>query len=106
MANVKKINDNSDFEKWLDEQGIKKKTWEEFRDAGLLWWVNRILHLFGWAICVYADKDEQGNLKILDVFPARVKYRGFSEETETRNFKKLTEYLARESENLLKEVED
>jgi len=94
------------FEEYRKKHGIEKKSWEEFRNTGLLWWVNRILHLFGWAIVVDADKDEKGNLKILDVYPARVKFRGFSRESEERNFKKLTKYLAKESETLLKEVEE
>ena len=29
---------------------IKKKTWEEFRKTGLLWFVNVIIHVFGWAM--------------------------------------------------------
>lgn len=29
---------------------IERKSWEEFRNAGLLWWINMILHTFGWAI--------------------------------------------------------
>ena len=37
---------------------LTKKSWNEFREVGLLWFVNRILHLFGWAICVdYDDVD-------------------------------------------------
>ncbi|WP_207733339.1 hypothetical protein [[Clostridium] symbiosum] len=31
---------------------IERKSWEEFRNAGLLWWINMILHTFGWAITV------------------------------------------------------
>ena len=29
---------------------VKEKSWEEFRGTGLLWMMNSILHLFGWAI--------------------------------------------------------
>lgn len=35
---------------------INKKTWDEFRATGLLWLVNTILHVFGWAIVVDVDK--------------------------------------------------
>lgn len=35
----------------MSEQ-INRKTWEEFRESGMLWWVNRMLHLLGWAIVV------------------------------------------------------
>ena len=53
---------------------MKKKTWIEFKETGLLWWINMILHTFGWAIVLEVDKDTK---KLLDVYPARVKYRGF-----------------------------
>lgn len=54
---------------------VNKKTWKEFRDSGLLWFMNMILHTFGWAITLEINDDE-----ITDVYPARVKYRGFSEK--------------------------
>lgn len=28
---------------------LTKKTWKEFRESGFLWWINMILHTFGWA---------------------------------------------------------
>lgn len=68
---------------------IDKRTWQEFSDAGLLWWVNRILHLFGWAIVLQVEDDDT----ISDVYPARCEFRGFTAELETRNFKKLSAYL-------------
>ena len=46
---------------------IKKKTWEEFRKTGLLWFVNVIIHVFGWAIVVEVEDG-----KIIDSYPARV----------------------------------
>lgn len=48
---------------------IERKSWEEFRNAGLLWWINMILHTFGWAITV-----ELKDGKIIDCYPARVKF--------------------------------
>ena len=51
---------------------VIKKSWEEFRSTGLLWWINMILHTFGWAICYEFDDG-----KIVEAYPARVKYRGF-----------------------------
>ena len=68
---------------------MEKKTWEEFRSVGLLWWINRQLHLFGWGIVV----ELQGNV-IQSVFPARVSFRGFNSELESANFVKLADYLA------------
>ena len=35
---------------------LEERTWKEFRDIKLLWFVNTILHLFGWAI-VYEEND-------------------------------------------------
>lgn len=29
---------------------VVEKSWDEFRNSGLLWWINMILHTFGWAI--------------------------------------------------------
>ena len=34
-----------------------KKSWDEFRKSGMLWFINRSLHIFGWAIlCEYDDE--------------------------------------------------
>lgn len=69
---------------------IERIEWEEFRKSGLLWFVNRILHFFGVAICFEYD-DESHALK--DVFPARCKFRGFSAECETEGFKELYKFM-------------
>ena len=37
---------------------VTKKTWKEFRENGFLWWINMILHTFGWAIVI--DIDDNG----------------------------------------------
>lgn len=37
---------------------VKKKTWQEFRKTGLLWFMNTILHAFGWAIVVEVERGE------------------------------------------------
>lgn len=72
-----------------DNNQIIEQSWDEFKNSRLLWWVNRVLHLFGWAIVMEMDKG-----KVTRVYPAKVKFRGFSQEVEERNFKELTEYLA------------
>ena len=77
----------------------EKKTWKEFKDAKLLWWINRSLHLFGWAIVVQEEKD--GSLS--EVYPARVKFRGFHEQVEEEGFRGLSSYLADVSEDLKEE---
>jgi hypothetical protein len=78
---------------------LEKRTWKEFQETGLIWWVNRSLHLFGWAIV--AEIDGQGN--ILNVYPARCKFRGFSQTIEEWGFKALSGYLQRESSQLLED---
>lgn len=80
---------------------MKEKSWEEFRNAGLLWAVNSILHLFGWAI-VY--ETENGELQ--RVYPARVKYRGFDEKSNTEGYIKVSEYLYENIEELSKEAHE
>jgi len=78
------------------------KTWREFSDTGLLWWVNRILHLFGWAIVFQVEADGI----VSDVYPARVKYRGFVGETEQEKFKILSAYLKSNIEEIDKETQE
>lgn len=78
---------------------VEKQTWESFRDNGLLWFTNTILHMFGWAIVVEIDGD-----KITNVYPARVKFRGFDEKTNSVGYTKVTEYLKENIDELSKEV--
>jgi hypothetical protein len=81
---------------------IEKKSWEEFRTIGLLWFINRILHTFGWAICYKFDEKDKS--KLIEVFPARVKFRGFSEKKETEGFINLTKYISENINELKKET--
>lgn len=77
-----------------------KKTWKEFADCKLLWWVNRSLHLFGWAIIV--EEDETG--VATSAYPARVGWRGFTADVEEDGFQKLTSHLADIAADLEKET--
>ena len=81
---------------------IEKKSWKEFRNNGLLWWINMILHTFGWAIVV--DTEDDGT--ITDVYPARVKFRGFSEKNNTDGYIKVSQYLKDNADDILKEAND
>jgi hypothetical protein len=81
---------------------VTKKTWQEFRDIGMLWWINTTLHMFGWAL-VY-DFDENGEL--IEVYPARVKFRGFGEKQVEVGYQKVSEYLKNNAEELYKESID
>ena len=77
---------------------VNKKSWEDFKKSGLLWFVNMILHTFGWAI-VYDIEDE----KITNVYPARVKFRGFPEQSNTEGYIKVSQYMKDNIDELLEE---
>lgn len=79
---------------------VTKKTWAELRDNGLLWFINTILHMFGWAIVVEVDNGE-----IIDAYPARVTFRGFSEESTTNGYQKVSKWMAENAAELLDEAE-
>lgn len=81
---------------------ITKKTWEEFRNIGMLWWINMILHTFGWAIVV--DVEDDGGIS--NVYPARVKFRGFGEQNNTEGYIKVSQYMENNAKELLKEAEN
>ena len=81
---------------------VKRKDWGEFRNDGLLWFVNMILHTFGWAIIYSFNEDET----LKEVYPARVKYRGFDEAINTLGYEKISEYLKNNGEQLFKETRD
>ena len=65
------------------------KNWKEFKDIELLWWLNRSLHLFGWAIVLEVDDETD---EVVKAYPKKVEYRGFSEDAEERGFNKLETY--------------
>lgn len=79
---------------------IDKKTWKDFKKAGMLWFVNSILHVFGWSIVV----ELKANGEIVDVYPARVKFRGFSEDSNTQGYKNITNYLKENVNDLHEEI--
>lgn len=78
---------------------VDKKTWREFRDSGFLWWINMILHTFGWAIVLQTD-----NGKIINAYPVRVKYRGFNMKSTENGYIKVSEYMDENSKELLEEA--
>lgn len=80
---------------------IEEKKWEEFKESGLLWWINMILHTFGWAI-VFSYED--GN--IVNVYPARVKFRGFDEANNTKGYINVSKYMNDNARELFKESQE
>jgi hypothetical protein len=77
---------------------IKRKEWKEFQDSGLLWFINTTLHLFGWAI-VFDVEDEE----ILEVYPARVEFRGFPEEVNDEGYAKVSSHMQKNIASITKE---
>lgn len=76
---------------------IEYKTWKEFRENGLLWWINMILHTFGYALCYDTETEE--------VKPARVKFRGFPEAINDKGYTKITTYLKNNINQILEECD-
>ena len=76
-----------------------KKTWDEFRDTGLFWWINMLLHTFGWAIVVELDDEK----KVTNAYPVRVKFRGFNGDINDNGYTKVSEYMVKNAETLRKE---
>ena len=81
---------------------IDKKSWSEFRTSGMLWFINTILHAFGWAIVV--EIDDNGN--VTNCYPARVKFRGFDIDTNTRGYIAISEYLKQNIDDIEKEAKE
>ncbi len=73
-----------------DKKMVEKRDWAEFQSAGLVWYVNRLLHLFGWAIVLQFDEND----RITDAYPARCRFRGFDGKCEDNGFRKLTKHLS------------
>ncbi len=67
---------------------LTKKEWSEFRSTGLVLIINQILHIFGWALVFEFENDE-----IKNVYPARVKFRGFDNDSTSEAYKKLSQFM-------------
>lgn len=85
---------------------VNKRTWDEFRKTGLFMFINTILHAFGWAICVEVERyDELGeDAPVTRCYPARVKFRGFSEKDQNQMHERIANYLEQVSPNLKEEI--
>lgn len=77
---------------------VTKKSWKQFKNSGLLWFINTILHVFGWAIVLEVENND-----IINAYPARVTFRGFSEESNIDGYIKLSQYMKENSDTLLEE---
>lgn len=75
---------------------VTKKNWKEFKNTGLVLIINQILHIFGWAIVFDINSEGQ----IIDVFPARVKFRGFDNANTIEAYKKVSKFMLDNAEEL------
>ena len=80
-----------------------QEKWKEFRNSGLLWFINTILHTFGWAIVFEINKESNS---IINVYPSRVKFKGFNEKSNDEGYIKVTKYLKENVNELYKEIND
>ena len=78
---------------------ITRKSWKEFRESGLLFITNQFLHIFGYAL-VYSFDD---NGEIEEVYPARVKFRGFGDKQIEEGYQKISKYMVDNAVELEKE---
>lgn len=78
---------------------ISKKSWQEFRETGLLLFINQILHVFGWALVIEIEDDN-----IREVYPARVKFRGFDNSNVSEAYSKISKYMAENANELQDEA--
>ena len=80
---------------------VEEMNIDDFRNSGVLWFINQQLHVFGVALVV--DVDDEG--KAIRMYPGRCKFRGFSEESNSRGYTKLSKYMVEHAEELLKDCE-
>ena len=78
---------------------ITRKSWKEFRESGLLFITNQFLHIFGYAL-VY-NFDDNGEIE--EVYPARVKFRGFGDKQIEEGYQKISKYMVENAVELEKE---
>lgn len=83
-----------------EEGNLELRTWSEFKEQGFLWFVNSILHVFGWAIAT--REDTNSDELIAQVY--RTKFRGFPEETNTRGYALIAEYMKNNADVLYDEA--
>lgn len=82
---------------------IEKKSWEEFQKSGLLWWINMILHTFGWAIVIEQDRETK---EITSTYPARVSFRGFDNSSNSKGYINVSQYMKDNADTLLEESKE
>ncbi len=80
-----------------NDNNFERMSWEDFRSAGLLWFINSSLHLFGVALVFEGDKEGH----ITSVYPARTNVRGFTEGANNRGFKRMSQFMKDEADRII-----
>lgn len=86
----------------MDKDCVKGKSWKEFRSTGLLLIINQLLHIFGWAIVMQTN--DEGD--VVNCFPARVKFRGFSNEDTSEAYLNISDYMEANASILKQEAQE
>ena len=84
---------NRNFEKG---RYVKTISGKEFKESGMLWFVNSILHTFGMALTWNPETDV--------IEPAITKFRGFEEKYNDQGYRALTEYMKDNAMSLMPDV--
>ena len=79
---------------WVLELGTlqlmtTKDNWKEFRDKGLLLYINQMLHVFGYAITMTFDDKKE----ITDVSPIKCDYSGFAEDDTAIAYRRIRYHM-------------
>jgi hypothetical protein len=73
-----------------------RRSWEEFRETGLLYFINSFLHIFGWEITAYID----GEGKTVECCPTQTDFREINIDSAKLSYKKLARYMKDHSHKL------
>lgn len=76
-------------------------SWDEFRETGLLQWVNQLLHTFGITIEVQV-KDGS----VIKAYPKRCEYRGFYRKGTEDMYIKITKFIASSVPKMMQDITD
>lgn len=80
---------------------VEPRSWDNFRESGMLFFINTLLHFVGWSIVVELEEG-----KVVKAYPARVKFRGFDDESQTKGHRMVARWLAIHGATLLREAKD
>jgi len=82
---------------------LVKVPMREFIDTGLLWFVNRMLHVFGFALSYEEDLDTG---EVTDLYICRTIFRGYGYSVEDAGYLKVADYLLEAASGLHEEIQE